>query len=103
MESGWNVYEYGCGQQEVDVHGIYGCGCKEVYRFPHNIISYLPLLLLYLFFFAIASLLFVHFLNVFLYIQLHIFTFLHCCSGICSEVSWFSFSTETQNCWYVMT
>ena len=24
---------YGCGQQEVSV--ISGCGCKEVYRFPH--------------------------------------------------------------------
>ena len=36
-----------------------GCGCKEVYRFPHT--TYL----LYLFFFAAASLLFVHFLNVF--------------------------------------
>ena len=29
--------------------GIYGCGCKEVYRLPHY---YLSLLLLYLFFFA---------------------------------------------------
>ena len=35
-----------------------GCGCKEVYRFPH--ITY-PLFLLYLLFFAAASLLFVHF------------------------------------------
>ena len=33
-----------------------GCGCKEVYRIPHTI--YLSLLLLYLFFFAAASLLF---------------------------------------------
>ena len=39
-----------------------GCGCKEVYGFPH--ITY-PLLLVYLFFFTAASLLFVHFLNVF--------------------------------------
>ena len=23
----------GCGEQEAG--GIYGCGCKEVYRFPH--------------------------------------------------------------------
>ena len=37
--------------------GIYGCGCKEVYRFPQAI--YLSLLLLYLFFFAASSLLFV--------------------------------------------
>ena len=35
-----------------------GCGCKEVYRFPH--ITYPSLLLLYLFFFAAASLLFLH-------------------------------------------
>ena len=40
-----------------------GCGCKEVYRFPH--ITYISLLLLYLFFFAAASLLFVHFLKCF--------------------------------------
>ena len=39
-----------------------GCGCKEVYRFPHY---YLSLLLLYLLFFAAASLLFVHFLYIF--------------------------------------
>ena len=33
---------YVCGRQEVDVVGIYGCmgvasgcGCNEVYRFPH--------------------------------------------------------------------
>ena len=32
-----------------------GCGCKEVYRFPHI------LLLLYLFVFAVVSLLLVHF------------------------------------------
>ena len=38
-----------------------GCGCKEVYRFTH----YLSLLLLYLYFFAASSLLFVHFFNVF--------------------------------------
>ena len=49
----------GCGEQEVGVAivgegGIYGCACKEVY-------TYLSLLLLYLFFFAAASLLFVHF------------------------------------------
>ena len=31
-----------------------GCGCKEVYRFPH-ITYYLSLLLMYLFFFAAAS------------------------------------------------
>ena len=40
-----------------------GCGCKEVYRFPH--IYYLSLLLLYLFFFTAASLLFVHFFKMF--------------------------------------
>ena len=42
---------------------VSGCGCKEVYRFPHN--YYLSLFLLYLFFFAAASLLFVNKKNVF--------------------------------------
>ena len=35
-----------------------GCGCKEVYRFPH--ITYPYIHLLYLFFFVAASLYFVH-------------------------------------------
>ena len=39
------------------------CGCKEVYRFPH--ITYRYILILYLLIFAAASLLFVHFKNVF--------------------------------------
>ena len=30
--SGWNLCVW---LQEVGVGGIYGCGCKEVYRFPH--------------------------------------------------------------------
>ena len=41
----------------VGVGGIYGCGCKEVYRFPHITIP-TPLVSA---FFAAASLLFVHF------------------------------------------
>ena len=40
-----------------------GCGCKEVYRFPH--ITYPYILLLHLFFFAVASLLFVHFIYIY--------------------------------------
>ena len=36
-----------------------GCGCKDVYRFPH--ITYPYSSCIYLFFFAAASLLFVHF------------------------------------------
>ena len=43
--------------------GIYGCGCKEVYRLPHTTYPYSSCI--YLFFFAGASLLFVHFCNVF--------------------------------------
>ena len=43
--------------------GIYGCGCKEVYRFPH--ISYLSLLLLYLLFWQQHPYFFVHFLMFF--------------------------------------
>ena len=42
-----------------------GCGCKEVYRFPHITYVYISLLLLYPLFFAAASLLFVHLKNVF--------------------------------------
>ena len=42
---------YGCGQQEVSMSS--GCGCKEVYSYPYSsCICY---------FFAAASLLFVHF------------------------------------------
>ena len=58
----------GCGEQEVGVASgsrwnlwvwLLGVVVRiEVYRFPHTI--YLSLLLLYLFFFAAASLLFVH-------------------------------------------
>ena len=43
-----------------------GCGCKEVYRFPH----YLSLLLLYLFFY-------VHFLKCFSF-----FTYIECLEGV---------------------
>ena len=42
----------------VGVGGIYGCGYKEVYRCPH--ITYPYSSCIYLFFFAAASLLFVH-------------------------------------------
>ena len=47
---------YGCGEQEVGV--ATGCGCKEVYRFPHTTYPYSSCI--YLFFFTAASLLFVH-------------------------------------------
>ena len=40
-----------------------GCGYKEVYRFPHTTYPYSSCI--YLFFFVAASLLFVHFINVF--------------------------------------
>ena len=49
----------GCGWNTV-----YGCGCKEVYRFPHTTYPYSSKFL-YLLFFAAASLLFVHLKNVF--------------------------------------
>ena len=48
-----------------------GCGCKEVYRFPHTIYLSLLLLLLYLFFFTAASLLFVHFLKCFSFLYIY--------------------------------
>ena len=52
--SGWNLWVWLVGV-------VSGCGCKEVYRFS------LPTTptYVYLFFFAAASLLFVHVLNVF--------------------------------------
>ena len=43
-----------------------GCGCKEVYRFPHTT----SLLLLYQFFFTVASLLFVHFFMFFVLVYI---------------------------------
>ena len=67
VESGWNVWVWVVGVVSrrrvwlVGEGGIYGCGCKEVYRFPHTTF----LLLLYLFFFTAASLLFVHFVKCF--------------------------------------
>ena len=42
MESGWNVWVWLVGVVSrrrvwlVEVGGIYGCGCKEVYRFPNT-------------------------------------------------------------------
>ena len=46
----------------VGVGGIYGCGFKEIYRFPHT--TY-PLLLLYLYFLQQHPYFFVHFLKCF--------------------------------------
>ena len=46
MESGWNVWVWLVGVVVrrrvwlVGVGGIYGCGCKEVYRFPHSTYPY---------------------------------------------------------------
>ena len=48
-----------------------GCGCKEVYRFPNTV--YRSLLLLYLFFFTAASLLFVHFVKCFSFLFQYFF------------------------------
>ena len=41
-----------------------GCGCKEVYRFPHNYYLSLYIPLVSALFAAAASLLFVHFKNI---------------------------------------
>ena len=60
MESGWNVLVWLVGVVSrmrvwlVGVGGIYGCGCKEVYRFPHIPTPLVSVL------FTAASLLFVH-------------------------------------------
>ena len=62
--SGWNLWVWlaggGCGWNLCVASG---CSCKEVYIYISS--YYLSLLLLYLLFFAAASLLFVYFLNVF--------------------------------------
>ena len=64
MESGWNVWVWLVGVVSrrwmwVESMGVTSmCGCKEVYRFPHITYPYS----FYLFFFAAASLIFVHFL-----------------------------------------
>ena len=44
-----------------------GCGCKEVYRFPHSTYPYSSVL------FAAASLLFVHFVNCFSFLFQYFF------------------------------
>ena len=73
---------YWCGEQEMGVASgsgwnlcvATGCGCKEVYRFPHTTYPYyLSLLLLYLFFFTAASLLFVNFVKCFLFLFQYFF------------------------------
>ena len=48
-----------------------GCGCKEVYKFP--CITYLYFSCIYPFFFAAASLLFVHFLKCFSFLFQYFF------------------------------
>ena len=46
VESGWNVWVWLVGVMSsrrvwlVGEGGIYGCGCKEVYRFPHTTYPY---------------------------------------------------------------
>ena len=47
----------------VGVGGIYGCGCKEVYRFPHTTYPYSSCI--YMYFFAAATLLFCSFFKCF--------------------------------------
>ena len=54
-----------------------GCDCKEIYRFPHKI-TYSYILLLYLLFFAAASLLFVHLKKFFVLVP--VYTFCNLCN-----------------------
>ena len=66
VESGWNVWVWLVGvvsRRRVWLVGVgvaTGCGCKEVYRFPHTTYPYSSSICS--FFAAAASLLFVHFL-----------------------------------------
>ena len=63
MESGWNVWVWLAGvvsrrwEWLEGEGGIYGYGCKEVYRFPHTTYLYSSCICSFL---AAASLLFVH-------------------------------------------
>ena len=60
--SGWNLWVVSRMWMWVESMGVAsGCGCNEVYRFPHNI-TY-PYSSCICSFFAAASLLFVHFKN----------------------------------------
>ena len=71
MESGWNVWVWLVGVVSrrrvwlVRIGAICGCGCKEVYIFPHTTYTYIPTPLVSVLFFTTASLLFVHLKNVF--------------------------------------
>ena len=68
MESGWNVWVWLVGVVsrrwvwEESIGMASGCGCKEVYRFPHITYTYSSCICI---FFAAVSLLFVHLLKVF--------------------------------------
>ena len=63
MESGWNVWVWLVGVVSsrrvwlVGEGGIYGCGCKEVYRFPNTTIS--SILQKHSYFFSIKKMFFV--------------------------------------------
>ena len=58
MESGWNVWVWLVGAVSrrrmllVGVGGIYWCGCKGVYRFPH--ITYPYFLFIFKIFFVLV-------------------------------------------------
>ena len=78
VESGWNVWLWLVGVVSrrrvwlVGVGGIYGCGCKEVYRFPHT-----PLVSVH-FCSSIPSLLFVHFFKCFSFLFQYFFVIKLC-------------------------
>ena len=40
MESGWNVLVWLVGVGGISMGVATGCGCKEVYRFPHTTYPY---------------------------------------------------------------
>ena len=73
MESGWNVWVWLVGVVSmrwvwlVGEGGIYGCGCKEVYKFPHTTYPYSSCIcsFLYLFFLQQHPFFFVHFFKMF--------------------------------------
>ena len=79
----------GCGEQEVGVASGSGWNLwvwllgVVIRRYIDFLIYYLSLLLLYLFFFTAASLLFVHFLKCFSFLYIYIYIYILYIIGVC--------------------
>ena len=82
MASGWNLWVW------LECIGVVsGCCCKEIYRFPH-IILLIPTSLVLALFLQLDPYFFVHFLNVFCSLYIHIY--LTTCYNIHLEITLFT-------------